>query len=57
MIGIVIFIIFIFNFYISVAKDLSFIRRFLEMAGISVGVALLSFGIGWVVRTFLGLDI
>lgn len=57
MISIVIVIIFVFNFYISVAKDLSFIRRFLEMAGISVGVALLSFGIGWIVRTFLGLDI
>jgi len=30
-------IIFFFNFYISVAKDYSFRRRFLEMAGLSLG--------------------
>lgn len=46
-----------FNFYISVAKDYSFKRRFLEMAFISLSVALLSFWIGWFVKTFLGLDI
>ncbi len=57
MIGVVILIIFIFNFYISVAKDLSFKRRFLEMALISIGIALLSFGIGWLVRTYFGLDL
>ena len=50
-------IILVFNFYISVAKDLPFRRRFLEMASISVGVAALSFCIGWVVRTVWGLDI
>jgi len=32
-----------FNFYISVAKDLPFKKRFLEMAGISFGVAGLTF--------------
>lgn len=46
-----------FNFYISVAKDLPFKKRFLEMAGISLGVTAISFGIGWAVRTFLGLEI
>ncbi len=46
-----------FNFYISVAKDLPFKKRFLEMAGISLGVTVISFGIGWMVRTFLGLEI
>ncbi|MBI9104492.1 MAG: VIT1/CCC1 transporter family protein [Spirochaetales bacterium] len=54
---IAVLIIMVFNFYISVAKDLPFKRRFLQMAGISVGVALLSFGIGWIVKTFLGFDI
>lgn len=57
MIGVVITIIFVFNFYISIAKNLSFIKRFLEMALISLGVALLSFGIGWLVRKFIGLEI
>lgn len=52
-----ILIILAFNYYIAVAKDLPFRKRFLEMAGISLGVALISFGIGWAVRTFLGLEI
>ena len=52
-----ILVIAIFNYYISVAKDLSFRRRFLEMAGISLGVALLSFVIGDVIRRVLGIDI
>ena len=52
-----ILVILIFNFYISVAKDLNFKRRFFEMAGISLGVAVLSFLIGILVRTFLGVDI
>jgi VIT1/CCC1 family predicted Fe2+/Mn2+ transporter len=50
-------IIFLFNFYISVAKDLNFRKRFMEMASISLGVALLSFGIGYLVRMFLGIDV
>lgn len=46
-----------FNYYLSIAKDLSFKKRFLEMALISLGVTLLSFGIGYVIRTFLEIDI
>ncbi|MBN2049876.1 MAG: VIT1/CCC1 transporter family protein [Spirochaetales bacterium] len=57
MMGIAILIILVFNFYISVARDLPFRKRFLEMAFISLGVAALSFGIGWLVRTFWGLEI
>ena len=34
-----------YNFYISIAKELSFKKRFLEMVVISLGVALISFGI------------
>lgn len=50
-------IIAIFNFYISVAKDLPFGRRFLEMAGLSLGVATFSFFIGWLIGQWLGVDI
>jgi VIT1/CCC1 family predicted Fe2+/Mn2+ transporter len=46
-----------FNYYISVAKDVPFKRRFLEMTGLSLGVAALSFFIGFVIRSFLGVDI
>ncbi len=46
-----------FNYYISVAKDLPFRRRFVQMAAISMGVALLSFIIGNVVRTVFGIQI
>ncbi len=45
-----IIIIWIFTFYISIAKDLPFKKRFLEMACISLGVAGLSFFIGLLVR-------
>lgn len=54
---IAVLIIFGFNFYISVAKDLSFKRRFLEMFLISMGVAVLSFGVGLVVRAAFGVDL
>ena len=46
-----------FNYYISVAKDLPFKRRFLEMAVLSLGVAALSFFIGLVLRSFLRVDV
>jgi VIT1/CCC1 family predicted Fe2+/Mn2+ transporter len=52
-----ILIIFVFNFYISVAKDLPFKERFFEMASISLGVAAISFIIGYFIRLFLGVDI
>ena len=51
------FIIFFFNYYISVAKDFSFKRRFFEMTAISLSVAVLSFGIGFVVRKIFGIDV
>jgi VIT1/CCC1 family predicted Fe2+/Mn2+ transporter len=50
-------IILVFNFYIAVAKDYSFTKRFLEMAGISVGVALFSFLIGVLIRSVFGIDV
>lgn len=44
---VVVLIIFVFNYYISVAKDYSFKKRFFEMVTISLGVAALSFVIGY----------
>lgn len=46
-----------FNYYISIAKDVEFRPRFLEMTLLSLGVAAISFAIGFVVRTFLGIDV
>lgn len=50
-------IIAVFNYYISVAKDLNFKRQFFEMALVSLGVATFSFLIGFVLRTFWGIDV
>jgi len=46
-----------FNYYVSVAKDLSFRKQFSEMAGISLGVSALSFIVGALVKIFLGVEI
>ena len=46
-----------FTFYISVARDLPFWRRFREMALISLGVALISFLIGYGMRELMGIDV
>jgi vacuolar iron transporter family protein len=51
---IAVLIIAVFNFYISVAKELRFWPRFVEMAGISLGVAAISFGAGWALQAVLG---
>jgi VIT1/CCC1 family predicted Fe2+/Mn2+ transporter len=52
-----ILIIFLFNFYISVAKNLNFKARFWEMSAISLGVAAFSFFVGYLLKIFLGVDI
>ncbi len=57
MLGIVILIILAFNFYLSVAKALPFRKHFFEMAAISLGVAVLSFGVGVLVRNVFGIEI
>ena len=46
-----------FNYYISVAKDEPFRARFLEMAGLSLSVAALSFGIGFLMSAFFGIEL
>ena len=50
-------IIAVFNYYISVAKGESFKERFLEMAGLSLSVAVFSFVIGYFIRIWLGIEI
>jgi vacuolar iron transporter family protein len=46
-----------FNYYIAIAKDLPFKKRFLEMAAISLGVSAITFGIGVLIRHFLGIEV
>lgn len=46
-----------FNYYISVVEEVSFKKRFLEMAGLSTGVAILSFFIGYLLKHFIGVEI
>jgi VIT1/CCC1 family predicted Fe2+/Mn2+ transporter len=50
-------VILIFTFYVSIAKDISFWKRFSEMAVISFGIATLTFFIGFFVRMFLKIDL
>ncbi len=52
-----IMVIFVFTFYISIAKDISFRNRFLEMTLISLGIAALTFCIGYVIRIFLNVEL
>lgn len=49
-------IILLFTFYTSVARRLSFRKRFVEMAAISLGVALLNFFIGFGVKQVFGVE-
>lgn len=53
---VVILVILGFNYYICTAKDLPFRKHFLEMLVVSLGVTLLSFGVGILVKQFLGVD-
>lgn len=57
MLVIIVLIIAGFTYYTSVAKDQPFKSRFLEMALISIGVAVISFGVGLLAKKFLGIDV
>ena len=46
-----------FTYYTSVAQDLTFKNRFLEMSTISISVAVLSFVVGVLAKKFLGVDL
>lgn len=50
-------VIFIFTYYISVAKSLSFRKRFLEMAFISLGVAAVTFGISYIIKLYWNIGV
>ena len=57
MLVVVILIIAGFTYYTSVAQDQPFKNRFLEMALISVSVAVVSFIVGILAKKFLGVDL
>jgi VIT1/CCC1 family predicted Fe2+/Mn2+ transporter len=46
-----------FTFFLSVVKELSFKRLFLEMLFISLGVAAASFVIGWAAKTIFNVQV
>ncbi|MEM3703459.1 MAG: VIT1/CCC1 transporter family protein [Candidatus Bathyarchaeia archaeon] len=52
-----IIVIFLFTFYISVAKDLPFKSRFLEMTLISLGIAGITFIIGFLIKASLNIEV
>ena len=53
----IVLIIAAFTYYTSVAKDEPFKSRFIEMTAISLGVAVLSFGVGLLAKHLLGIDV
>ncbi|MBP7029482.1 MAG: VIT1/CCC1 transporter family protein [Spirochaetes bacterium] len=55
--AIVILVILAFNYYISVAKDLDFKHRFLEMCILSLSVAAFSFLISFLLKKLLGIEV
>lgn len=57
MLGIVILILVVFNYYIAVAKDMSFGKRFGQMACISLGVAALSFLAGLFMKNVMNVNL
>ena len=57
MLVIVVLIIAGFTYYTSVAQDQPFKSRFLEMAAISISVAVISFFVGVLAKKFLGVDL
>ena len=57
MLTVAILIVLSYTFYITTAKDQPFWRRFLEMAIISLTVAVISFGVGSLLRYIFGVEI
>ena len=50
-------VIVVFTFYVSVARDLSFKKRFCEMAGLSLSIAAINFMIGFAIRHLFGVEV
>ncbi len=57
MLATAICIIAVFNYYYAVVKDEKFSSRFYEMAFLSLGVAAISFTIGFLLRLFTGIEV
>jgi VIT1/CCC1 family predicted Fe2+/Mn2+ transporter len=57
MILTVLLILLLFNYYLSVAREEPFLRRFGEMAVISLSVAVVSFIIGYFAKQVLGINV
>ncbi len=57
MIAIVVTLIYLFSFYIATVKSEKVMPRFLEMAGISLSVALISFLIGLLAKFCFGIEV
>ncbi|MEJ2637661.1 MAG: VIT1/CCC1 transporter family protein [Calditrichia bacterium] len=55
--SVAILIILVFSQFVSVVKDISFGKFFWEMVGISMGVAAISFFIGWLARLVFNVEI
>ncbi len=52
-----ILVVFLFTYYISVANDQPFRKRFTEMVVLSTVVGLISFGLGYLVRILFGINV
>jgi VIT1/CCC1 family predicted Fe2+/Mn2+ transporter len=57
MLAVTVFIIAAYTYYMSIVKDEPFLHRFGEMAAISLGVAAISYAIGWLLKTYLGVEV
>lgn len=57
MLANVLVVVVLFTFYTSVTRDLSFRREFGEMAAISLGIAAITFVIGFVIRSVFGVEV
>jgi VIT1/CCC1 family predicted Fe2+/Mn2+ transporter len=46
-----------FSYYAAVVQDVSFRRRFFQMLGLGLGVAVITFGIGRALSAWIGIDV
>ena len=46
-----------FTYYVSIEEGKSFKHRFFEMATISLGIAAISFGVGYLIRLIFGVTV
>ena len=50
-------VVLVFSFFVSVVKELSFRKMFLQILAISLGVAAVSFVVGWIANQILHAEI